>query len=129
LRLIRDLIAAGDLVESGVAGALTAQLAFSDGLAEGSPPGLSPPRDSRIQDLWSQEAAVRGEIGAWLIRFMVLAYAPLSEDELRSYLRFSESPEGRAVTAAIFSAMEAALVPASRDLWRLTGRFAFGRQI
>ncbi|MCB6177614.1 DUF2059 domain-containing protein [Rhodobacter sp. Har01] len=129
LRLIRDLIAAGDLVETGVAGTLTAQLAFSDGLAEGSPPGLVRPRQDRIQDIWSDEAAVRGETGAWLIRFMVQAYAPLSEEDLRAYVRFSETPEGRAVTAALSRAMEAALVPVSHDLGRLTARFASSRQI
>ena len=129
LRMIRDLIAAGDLVESSVAGTLTARLAFSDGLAEGSPPGMSAPRDSRVQDIWSEEAALRGEVGAWLVRFMVQAYAPLSEDELQTYVRFSETAEGRAVNAAMGRAMEAALLPVSRDLGRLTARFTLSQQI
>lgn len=129
MRLIRDLIAAGDLVESSVAGTLTAELAFSDGFAEGSPPGLTLPREDRILDIWADEAAVRGDSGAWLVRYMVQAYAPLGEAELKAYLRFSESPEGRAVTAAMTTAMEAALVPISHELGRLTARFALSQQI
>ncbi|AWD21034.1 DUF2059 domain-containing protein [Fuscovulum blasticum] len=129
LRLIRDLITAGDLLESGVAGSLSAELAFSDGMAAGSPAGVPPPRDERMRQVWAEEPSIRGEVGAWLVRFLVLAYTPLSDEELKRYLTFSETPEGRAVTAAINAAMTETMTPVSEAMGRLTARFAISQQI
>ena len=129
LRALRKLAEAGDLIELNTLGGLSAELAFSDGLAEGMPAAQRPPQDQRAAEVWAQEGAMRAEVGAWLLRFMVLAYGGLSDQELAAYVAFSESPAGKAVNAAQFRAFDAVLVPLSRDLGRAAGRQMLAQQI
>lgn len=124
LRLIRKMIEACDLVEMNVAGALTANLAFTQGLAETMPRDQAQPADEMMAAVWAQEAAVRSSTTTWLYSYLVMAYAPLSEDELQSYIDYWASPEGQALNAALFTAFDAVFVPLSQDLGRATGRAA-----
>jgi Uncharacterized protein conserved in bacteria (DUF2059) len=122
LRLIRDLIEAGDLIEMNVAGALTASLAFTRGMAEAAEGGI--PLDEMMSGVWAQESAIRADSGAWLLSYMGLAYGPLSDDDLRAYIAFSRSEEGQRVNAALFSAFDAVFTPISYDLGRAAARHA-----
>lgn len=116
LRLIRRMIEAGDLVEMNVAGALGANLAFSRGLSDAMPPGQRQDPDDMMAEVWGQEAGIRASTTTWLYSYLTMAYAPLSDAELKSYIDFWASPAGKAVNAALFAGSDAVFAPLSQDL-------------
>lgn len=124
LRLIRRFIEAGDLVETNVAGALSANLAFAQGLDEMTPPDMRQSADDLMVSVWGQEGAIRASTTTWLYSYLNMAYAPLSDDELQAYVDWTLTPEGQKVNAALFSAFDAAYVPVSRALGEAVGRTA-----
>lgn len=127
LRLIRDLIEAGDLLEMNVAAALTANLEFTRGLAETAPQDI--PAEEMMADVWGQEAATRASTSTWLFSYMALAYGPLTDADLGAYVDFWETPAGQTLNAALFAGFDAAFAPVSRDLGLATGRIARGIDI
>lgn len=118
LRLIRDLAEAGDLIEMNVAGALTANLAFFQGMNDIGVPGMAMDREQLMTEVWSQEDSIRDETGKWLYPFLALAYRPLSDDDLQAYVAFSESPAGKRLNAALFSAFDQVFSAVSFQLGR-----------
>ena len=65
----------------------------------------------------------------WVYPFLTLAYQPLSDDELQSYIDFSETPAGQRVNAAMFQAYDAVFDQISRDLGRSFGIALQGNDI
>ncbi len=129
LRLIRRLIETADLVEQNTAGTMTALAAFNLGLNETEPPALRQPEADVLADIWAGEAGVRAETTDWLVTFMVLAYAPLSDAELKEYTAFQASAAGLTLNRALFAGVEAVMRPALADLGREVGRILQGRDI
>ena len=128
LEALRRFAKANDLIEMNVMGAMNANLGFYRGMAEGGAlAGLS--EQDMLAEVWGQEAQARDDAEAWLWPYLALAYQPLSDEELQSYQRFSETPEGRALNAALFAAFDAAFVQISRDLGRATARMVQGEDI
>ncbi|MDQ2068155.1 DUF2059 domain-containing protein [Xinfangfangia sp. CPCC 101601] len=106
LRLLRDLIEAGDLIEANVAAALSSNLAFYQGMAEGS--GSSGADAERmLAEVWAQEGSIRAETAGWLVPYLALAYQPLSDEDLKSYIAFSRSDAGQRLNAALFAGYDA----------------------
>jgi hypothetical protein len=61
-------------------------------------------------------------VSEWIHAYLMLAYAPLTGDELASYISFSESPSGRALNTALFAGFEDLYRDISADLGRAAGR-------
>lgn len=126
--LIRRMIEAGDLLEMNVAGALSGSLAFMTGMSESGAYGAIP-QDQLLSDVWGQEEQVRTDTSTWLYAYLGLAYHPLTEAELESYIAFWESPSGQALNAGLFSAFDKVFRQVSLDLGRAAGRAMQGRDI
>ena len=126
--LVRRMIEAGDLLEMNVAGALSGSLAFMTGMAESGAYG-GMPQDQLLADIWGQEEQIRADSSSWLNAYLGLAYAPLSEAELESYVAFWESAAGQELNAALFAAFDEVFRPVSLDLGRAAGRAMLGRDI
>jgi len=58
-----------------------------------------------------------------------LAYSPLTEAEMESYIRFWESPAGQRLNAALFAAFDTVFRDVSQDLGRAAGIAMQGRDI
>lgn len=127
--LLQRFIEAGDLVEMNVAGALTGNLAFLTGMSETGLYGEAMPTDDLMSDVWAQEEQIRDDSTAWLYAYLGLAYAPLTEAELQSYVDFMESPEGKRLNAALFSAFNDVFRQVSHDLGRAAGLAIQGTDI
>ncbi|WP_430464747.1 DUF2059 domain-containing protein [Tabrizicola sp.] len=127
--LLDRFVAANDLVESNVMGALNANLAFLRGLAEGGGEDFVLPEADMLAQVWSAEPEVRAEMTDWLFPFLTLAYQPLSDAELTAYVEFSETPAGQRVNAAMFQAFDAVFNGISRDLGRAYGQALQGNDI
>lgn len=91
---------ANDLVERNVAGALTSNLRFYQGLADGD--GLDMTEEEILTQVRGQEADLRADTVAWLGGFSILAYDSLPPAEMEAYLAFWKTPAGQALNAAIF---------------------------
>jgi hypothetical protein len=102
LEQITRFVEANDLVEANVAGALNASYRFYAGMVEGG--GLEMSEADILTDVWSQEEATREDTREWLFGFLLMAYQPLSADQMDSYIALSGSEEGRALNNALFDA-------------------------
>jgi Uncharacterized protein conserved in bacteria (DUF2059) len=127
--LVRRMIEVSDLVEMNVAGTMSGNLAFMTGMAETGAYGRDMPQDQILSDVWAQEEQVRGDTSTWLYAYLGLAYAPLSEAELESYITFWESPAGQRLNAALFVAFDQVFREVSQDIGRAAGRAMQGRDI
>lgn len=127
--LIERFIAAGDLLEMNVAGALTGNLAFMTGMNDSGAYGQGLPRDQLMMDVWGQEEQVRADIRSWLEAYLGLAYQPLDDAELEGYIAFMESPEGQRLNAALFVGFDRMFRQLSYELGRAAGVAMLGRDI
>ena len=118
--LLRRFADAGDLIEANVVGGLNSTYAFYRGMLEG---GGGPAMDEAdvLADVWAQEPGIRAEIEEWLFGYLTLAYGPLALEDLELYTAFFESPEGRALNAALFLAFHGMFETLSEDLGRAVG--------
>jgi hypothetical protein len=127
--LLERFATANDLVESNVMGALNANLAFYQGMAEGGAFGGEMTEDQMLADVWGQEAEVREQVSDWLFPYLALAYGPLTDEELQSYIDYSESPAGQQLNAALFAAFDGVFSPVSKALGLAVARELQGQDI
>ena len=118
-----------DLIESNVMGALNANLAFYRGLSGTGGFGDPMPEDQMLAEVWGQEPDIRKETTDWLYPFLAVAYQPLSDAELESYIAFSQTDAGQKINAAIFVAFDAVMIKISSDLGIAAGRLMEGQDI
>ena len=128
-RLISDFITANDLIEANVVGGLNSNFAFIDALVSGGAtlPGVS--ADSLLADVWAQEDAIRASTTEWITAFLLLAYAPLEDAEIAELTAFSQTPEGRIMTQALFGAFDEIFVRMSRDLGSAASGFIISQDL
>ncbi|WP_288995134.1 DUF2059 domain-containing protein [uncultured Gemmobacter sp.] len=129
LEALHRFAEANDLVEMNVMGAMNANLAFYRGLNAGGAFGDAMSEADMLAEVWGQEAQVRSEAEDWLWPYLSLAYQPLSDEELQAYQRFSESPEGKRLNAAVFAAFDGMFVRISTELGLAAGRQMLGEDI
>jgi hypothetical protein len=128
-RQIERFIAASDLLEQNVAGALTGNLAFMQGMNETGIYGTTLPQDEVMAQVWGQEAQIRSDTESWLHAYLGLAYAPLTEAELDAYIAFWETPAGKRLNSALFAAFDEVFTGVSEDLGRAAGQAMQGQDI
>lgn len=128
MALLDAMAEAGDLIEQNVAGALNANLAFYQGMADG---GALPDMDEgmMLAQVWGSEPQVRQDMEDWLFPYLYLAYRPLPDADLEAYVAFWESEAGQKVNRALFAGFDAAFTPISRDLGRASALMIQGSDI
>ncbi len=105
LALLKEYVAINDLVEFNVAGALTANLRFYRGLVEGGAIEMS--EEEMLAEVWEQESEIRADTEEWLMSYLLMAYAPLSDAEVGEYVALSGSEAGQALNRALFVGFDA----------------------
>ena len=125
--LIGDFIQVNDLLETNVASSLTFTYAFNLGLVHG---GMEDMTDAEaLEDAWDQEATVRDDTLHWLEAQLSVAFAPLSEDEVRRYVELSGTESGETLNAALFQAFEPTFTRIARGLGAAVARAIEGHDI
>lgn len=109
-----------DLLEMNIAGALTSNFQFYRGLVDGDAMHMS--EDEMLADVWGQEQEIRDDTEGWLFGFLLMAYRPLTEDELEDYITFSGSPAGRALNQALFDGFDIMYNAISYELGQTVAR-------
>lgn len=105
LAMVAEFVQANDLIEANVAGGLSSNYLFFRGLIDGG--GMDADEKDILADVWAQEEEIRDDTREWVFGFSLLAYQPLSDDELRLYVDMSGSPAGQALNAALFDGFDA----------------------
>jgi len=129
MKLLEDLVEANDLIEFNVMSALNGSYAFYTGLVDARAFETPPGEAEVLKDVWAQEDEIRLDTNEWLYSYMLLAYQPLNDDELRTYIEFSKSKAGRALNAALFAGFDNVTVNVSRALGLNAARFMRGEEL
>ncbi len=113
---LQRFVEINDLVETNVVGALNSNYAFYVGLMKGGAFGADLTEAQILSDVWTQEPDIRANTTEWVYSFLNLAYQPASDADLDTYIAFSESPAGRDLNRALFSAFDGLFEDISREL-------------
>jgi hypothetical protein len=116
LMAIRRLVDGGDMIDLNITGTLSANYQFRRGMADGGVLNMSD--DEILADVAAQTDQVSEDTSIWLFSFMLLAYSPLSDAELESYIAFSATPAGQALNTALFDGFGASYEDISYGLGR-----------
>lgn len=128
--LITRFVEVNNLVDANVAGALTGNVAFLRGLRTGGFPAYERASDSDlIAEVWAREPEIRGDTTDWVYAYLSLAYRPLDDSELETYIAFSETDAGRALNAALFAAFDEVFTEASQQLGEAVARHLTAEEI
>ncbi|UOA27270.1 DUF2059 domain-containing protein [Pseudosulfitobacter sp. DSM 107133] len=100
LKVAREIIETGDLIERNVSTALNASYQFYRALVDGGAYKMT--EDQIISEVWSQEEALRTDTESWLMGYLLLLVQPLDADDRATYLAFLKTPEAGALNAALF---------------------------
>ena len=127
--LINRLIDEADLIEPNVAGGMNAIMAFSRGFSDGG--GYPMPMDHQqiLTYTIEQEPQLRSDTQDWIGAYLMTAYAPLSDAELERFIDFSVSPEGRALSEAMFSGFDLLYNKTSYELGMAAASQISGREL
>lgn len=129
LTLIDRFTEAADLLDRNVEGALNANYAFFQGLAQvgGLPSGLT--EEQIVEEVWQAEPETRADTGEWIDAYLLMAYDPLSDDDLAIYTAFIESDAGQRFVDASFAAYDGMYLDISRALGAAMGQAAAGSSL
>lgn len=116
LQMLQDFVAAADLEEQNVVGAMNANFAFMQGMAAAGGPAAQMTEQDMLADVWGREAEVRASTREWLYSYFALAYQPLDDADLAAYTAFWKTPAGSRANAALFAAFDEVFVTISRNL-------------
>lgn len=104
------------MVERNVTTALNSNFQFMRGLADGD--ALDVSEDQMLADVTAEAEAIREDTEGWLYGYLLMAYSPLTDAQLQSYIDFSSTPAGQAVNRGLFSGFGAAYEDISYALGR-----------
>lgn len=127
--LIDQFVEANDLVETNVVGAMNSNYAFYLGLLDGGAFGQDLTEEQILTDVWSQEEEIRKNTYEWVYSYALLAYQPLSDDELQAYIDFSASDDGQALNTALFVAFDEMFEGISRALGLASSQYMAGQDL
>jgi hypothetical protein len=115
------------LIERNVAGALSSNFQFYNGLADG---GLTDQSEADIlAQVYAQEPEIRADTESWLCGFLLLAYRTVPVEDVETYVDFYQTPAGRALNGALFDGYEQMYRDISYALGRAVALNAAGDDI
>ncbi len=121
LAMIRERVDVNDLVELNVSLGLNTSYAYYQGMmSENAVNGLD--SEQLLFLVWAQEPEIRADIEDWIESYFMMAYKPLSDDELEAYIEYASTPLAQAFNRAMFRAFETLFNKISLDVGRALGR-------
>ncbi|MFV0336585.1 MAG: hypothetical protein ACK5JR_21265 [Tropicimonas sp.] len=129
LALLEQFADRNDLVDANVSAALNANLAFFSGLRGEDAPGLRWGEGEVLRDIWQQEEAIRDEIAQWVMTYLSMAFQPLSNDELKTYIAFTGTAAGRGFNTGLFVSFNALFQWTSNQMGQAAAGFLRGETL
>lgn len=121
LDLLNAFIDQNDLIEHNVAGAMTSNLAFFQGLATGG--ALDMGESEMLATIWDREEEIRSDTEEWVGAYLTFTYDRLSDDDLQDYIDLAQTKAGRDLNRALFTGFYDIFRRISFDLGAATARF------
>ena len=112
---MRDYVDRVGMIEEETASAMTLSLAFTNGLRDGGALGAVD-EAAILRDLYDRVPQIRQDVTERIYAYFWLAYGPLEEKTIETYLAFLEGEDGTALMEATFAAYDAVYMQASRQL-------------
>ena len=116
-----------ELVELNMKGAFSAQYAFLKNLSTLDDMPLN--NDDIVALLLENEEEMRREIVDWLMGFTHMAYTPLTDEELKSYLGFLSSSDGKVLNETLFYIFNDLSIQTSGELGGVIVSFRKAREL
>lgn len=104
LQQLTRYIEINNLIEQNVDGALTADYSFFLGMSEGQ--GGERDDQGMLATILEGRDDIRADTSAWLYSFLMLAYSPLSAQEMDDNIAFSRTDAGIALNTALFEGFD-----------------------
>lgn len=101
---VNRMIVAGDLINRNVTSALNSNYQFLRALVDGDIYVMSD--EEILEDVLSERDEITVDTSGWLGAFLMLAYSPLSIEDLTLYAEFSTTPAGKALNAGLFAGFD-----------------------
>lgn len=101
LALIADYIASGDMIDRNVTSSMNSNFQFLRGLVDGG--AIEMTEEEILKDVSEDIEASTEDTTGWLYGYLLLAYHPLNDDDLRAYIAFSNTDAGAALNRALFA--------------------------
>jgi hypothetical protein len=120
---VERFVAANDLVETNLVGALNSTYAFFTGLMEGGGFPAEMTESDILADVWGQEDQIRASTEEWIYAFLLMAYGPADAGDIEAYIAFSESEAGQTANRLVFGAFDGMFEEISRALGQTASRF------
>jgi len=117
------------LIETNIEGAMNANFAFYEGLQAGGAFDKVLTESQILNDVWAMEPEIRKSTRDWVYSYLLMAYGPLSDEDLQAYIDLSKSPAGQAMNQALFVAFDVMFVDISRALGLSVARYMVGEDI
>lgn len=121
LEMVRARIDANDLVDLNVSLGLNTSLAYYNGLMSEQAAQFLGSNDL-LSLVWSQQDILRADIEDWIESYFLLAYQPMSDEDLQSYIDYLSTPLAKDFNLAMFTAFDAVFGDISLALGRVMGR-------
>lgn len=128
-QLVETFVQTNDLIETNIVGAMNSNVAFYFGLMAGGAFDEALTQDQILNDVWDQEADIRANTSEWVYGFLMLAYDPVSADDIKAYTAFSASDDGVALNTALFAAFDDMFDAISFDLGYEAARVMAGQDL
>lgn len=126
--LLTEFITVNDLIEANVVGGLNSNLAFYQGMMT-SAPVEGADTSNMMADVWAQEGQIRDSTTEWVYAYLLLAYQPLSDEQLSDYIAFSKTEEGKVLNRSLFAAYDGLFNSISHVLGLEAGRRMTGADL
>ncbi len=127
--LIAEFVAANDLIETNVVSAMNSNFAFYMGLMDGGALSGELSEDQILSDVWAQEPEIRASTTEWVYSFLLMAYDPLSDVDIETYIAFSETDDGKLLNQAIFAAFDGMFSDISHALGQASARYMVTQEL
>ena len=127
--ILREFVEAGDLVQYNLSSAMNSSYAFSLGMVQGGAFERVVTEEEILRSTWENEAEIRKDITEWLYAYLALAYQPMSDAQLQTYIDFSKTNAGRKLNAAQFAAYDDVFNQVSKALGLAAAQFLRGSDL
>jgi len=127
--MLREFVEAGDLVQYNLSSAMNSSYAFSLGMVQGGAFKRVLTEEEILRSTWENEAEIRTDITEWLYAYLALAYQPMSDAQLQTYIGFSKTKAGRKLNAAQFAAYDDVFNQVSKALGLAAAQFLRGSDL
>lgn len=103
-RLVDEYVEVNDLVDKNVQGSLSADFQFYRGLASERDGAVD--EHGLLEELLMQRDETQEDTKEWIYSFLLLAYHPLEEAQMRENIAFSRTETGKALNDALFKGFD-----------------------